>query len=378
VYTEELTSEKNSNNLSSTDLQYMKRALELAKKGKGQVSPGPLVGCVLVGSSGKIVGEGFYLYEGIKHAETIALEEAGDLAKNSTAYITLEPHAHQGRTPPCTDALLRAGVARVVAPIEDPNPKVMGQGFRHLRDSGVQVDTGLMAREAELQNEKYIHFMKTGRPFLHLKLATSLDGKIATHTGESRWITGEASRVAVHGLRHEYDAILIGSGTAIADDPLLTDRSGLKRHKPLCRIVLDRNLKISTDSRLVKSAQETPLTVITSSSADRALIAKLEASGVKVATVYDGNDLGVLLDYLSAQGIQSLLIEGGTSVAGAFLDARLINKVTFFMAPMIIGGELSRGAIGGAGVSSLSDALKLRDITIEHHGEDLEITGYPS
>src|SRR6266498_3646400 len=200
----------------------MSRALGLAAKGIAQVSPGPLVGCVIVDAQGEVAGEGFYVYEKLKHAETYALEQAGARAKGGTAYVSLEPHAHHGRTPPCTDALIQSGVGRVVAPIEDPNPKVSGKGFEHLRAASVDVSVGLLAREAAKLNEKYLHFMRTGRPFVHLKLAESLDGKIATRTGDSRWITGAEARERVHDLRHEYDAVLVGAGTALADDPLLT------------------------------------------------------------------------------------------------------------------------------------------------------------
>src|ERR1044071_1860286 len=199
----------------------MARALDLAVKGVGQVSPGPLVGCVVLSSAGEIVGEGFYIFEEIKHAETVALKLAGERARGGTAYVSLEPHAHHGRTSPCTDALIAAGIKRVVAPVEDLNPKVSGKGFDHLRNAGIEVQVGLLAEEAARLNETYMHFMRTGRPFVHLKLATSLDGKIATRTGDARWITGPESRARAHELRHKYDAILVGIGTASNDDPLL-------------------------------------------------------------------------------------------------------------------------------------------------------------
>ena len=189
--------------------------------------------------AGQIVGEGFYIFEEIKHAETVALEVAGEKARGGTAYVSLEPHAHYGRTPPCTDALIAAGIKRVVAPIEDLNPKVSGKGFGHLRAAGIEVQTGLMRAEAEQINEAYLHNMSTGMPFVHLKLAVSLDGKIATRTRDSRWITGPESRARAHELRHEYDAILVGAGTAETDDPQLSDRSGLARRRPLVRVVLD-------------------------------------------------------------------------------------------------------------------------------------------
>ena len=202
----------------------MKRALDLASQGVGLVSPGPLVGCVIATATGEIVGEGFYRYEELKHAETYALEQAGSRARGATAYVSLEPHAHHGRTPPCTDALINAGLVRVIAPIEDPNPKVSGKGFDHLRSSGIEVSVGLLAREAEVLNEKYLHFKNTGRPFVHLKIGASLDGKIATRTGESRWITGPESRARAHELRHEYDAIVLAPEpcrqTILCDGPL--------------------------------------------------------------------------------------------------------------------------------------------------------------
>src|SRR6185503_1583977 len=222
-----------------TDRRMMMRALDLALKGVGQVSPGPLVGCVVVGATGEIVGEGFYVFEEIKHAETIALDVAGERARGGTAYVSLEPHAHHGRTSPCTDALIAAGIKRVVAPIEDLNPKVSGKGFAHLRAAGIQVETGLMREEAARVNEAYLHYMSTGLPFMHLKLAVTLDGKIATRTGDARWITGPEARTRAHELRHDYDAILVGAGTVNSDDPLLTDRSGLPRRRPLVRVVLD-------------------------------------------------------------------------------------------------------------------------------------------
>ncbi len=357
----------------------MARALKLASKGVGQVSPGPLVGCVIATSEGEIVGEGFYVYEEIKHAETLALEEARVNAKGAIAYVSLEPHAHYGRTAPCTDALLNAGVKRVVAPIEDPNPQVSGKGFEHLRSAGIEVCTGLMAREAERLNEKYLHFMRTGRPFVHLKLATSLDGKVATRTGDSRWITGEESRMRVHGLRHEYDAILVGAGTAIADNPLLTDRSGRPRRRPLTRVVLDEDLRLSPESQLAKTAAEAPVVVFTSANAETSRAGPLESRGVEIVRdESNGRDLLSLLEQLGSRLLQSVLIEGGAGVAGSFLYAGLVNKVTFFIAPMIIGGRTAPNAIGGRGAESLTDAIQLEDVEVVQHGRDLEITGYPA
>ena len=362
---------------SELDRTLMNRALELAANGIGLVSPGPLVGCVIASSAGDVLGEGWYVFEQLKHAETYALDHAGARAKGATAYVSLEPHAHHGRTPPCTDALIKAGIARVVAPIEDPNPKVSGKGFAHLRAAGVHVSVGVLSREAEKLNEKYLQFMRTGRPFVHLKLASSLDGKIATRTGDSRWITGPESRARVHELRHEYDAILIGAGTARVDDPLLTDRSQKKRRKPLVRVVLDEKLTISPDSKLVQTADESPVLIFAgdpgSSSGSDSL-----ARGVElVRDGANGRDLALVLAELGRREIQSVLVEGGANVAGKFLDAGLVDKVSFFIAPRIIGGSDAPTAVGGRGVEKLAEGIELQDIEVTQRGQDVEFTGYP-
>ena len=358
---------------SDIDRRMMIRALELAEKGTAIVSPGPLVGCVIARGE-SIVGEGFYVFEDIKHAETLALEQAGEQAKGATAYVTLEPHSHHGRTPPCSDALIAAGVTRVVAPVEDPNPKVSGRGFAHLREAGIPVDVGLMDLEAARLNEKYFHFMRTGYPFVHLKLAMSLDGKIATRTGDSRWITGERSRARVHELRREHDAILIGAGTVAADDPLLTDRSGKSRRRPLVRVVLDEHVNLPPTSQLASTARETPVLVF-AGSADHGRVEKLEQLGVEVVSS-NSRDLTSVLDELGKRSIQSLLVEGGATVAGKFLDAGLVNKITVFIAPKIIGGCDAPNAVGGRGSESIADALQLSDIEVIDRDGDLEITGY--
>jgi diaminohydroxyphosphoribosylaminopyrimidine deaminase/5-amino-6-(5-phosphoribosylamino)uracil reductase len=336
-----------------TDRRMMARALELAAKGVGQVSPGPLVGCVIVSPVGEIVGEGFYIFEAVKHAETIALDQAGEKARGATAYVSLEPHAHHGRTSPCTDALIAAGIKRVVAPIEDLNPKVSGKGFAHLRAAGIQVETGLMREEAARVNEAYLHFMSTGLPFVHLKLAVSLDGKIATRTGDARWITGPEARARAHELRHDYDAILVGAGTAKTDDPLLTDRSGLPRRRPLVRVVLDNKSRLSPDSQLARTMPEAPVIVI-------------------------GNtDLRAVLKELADKSLQSVLVEGGATVAGEFIDAGLVNKVTFFIAPKVVGGTAAPSAVAGMGVEKMADALELERVNVVQRGKDIEVTGYP-
>ena len=360
------------------DQRFMQQALALAAKGAGQVSPGPLVGCVIVSAAGEIVGEGFYVYEKLKHAETYALEQAGERARGATAYVSLEPHAHHGRTPPCTDALIKTGVSRVISPIEDPNPQVSGKGFAHLRAAGIDVSIGLLAREAQQLNEKYLHFMATGRPFVHLKLAASLDGKIATRTAESQWITGTESRARVHEMRHEYDAILVGAGTALIDDPLLTDRSGRQRRRPLARILLDQRLTIPLNAKLVTTTAEAPLIIFAGKDAETSKLDLLRSSGVEVLSdKAEGRDLFAVLTELGGRAIQSVLVEGGATVAGNLLEAGVVNKVSFFLAPIIIGGRDAPGAIGGAGAKRLADALELHDIEIARHGQDIEVTGYP-
>jgi diaminohydroxyphosphoribosylaminopyrimidine deaminase/5-amino-6-(5-phosphoribosylamino)uracil reductase len=359
------------------DRSLMMRALELAAKGVGQVSPGPLVGCVIASSKGEIFGEGFYAYESLKHAEIYALEQAGARARGATAYVSLEPHAHHGRTPPCTDALIQAGVARVVAPIEDPNPKVSGKGFEHLRSADIEISIGLLAHEAEKLNEKYLHFMRTGRPFVHLKLAASLDGKIATRIGDSRWITGAEARARVHELRHEYDAVLVGAGTALADDPLLTDRSGKPRTRPLVRVLLDERLTISSESKLVSTVKEAPLLIF---SGDSPVSSRTELGSRGVEVVQDaagGRDYLSILENLGRRSLQSVLVEGGASVAGRLLDAGLVNKVSFFLAPIIIGGREAPAAIAGDGAETLADAFELQEVEITQRGRDIEVTGYP-
>ncbi len=362
--------------LTETDRRLMTRAIELAARGLGQVSPGPLVGTVIVDAGGEIVGEGFYVFDQVKHAETIALEQAGDRARGGAAYVSLEPHAHHGRTQPCTDALIKAGIKRVVAPIEDPNPRVSGRGFAHLRKAGVEVCTGLLAEEAARLNEAYIHFMRTGRPFVHLKLAVSLDGKVATRTGDSRWIAGPESRARSHEWRHQYDSILVGSGTAVTDNPLLTDRSGKPRRRPLVRVVLDDRLRLPTCSQLAQTAREAPVLLFTSSGAESAQ--QLGKLGVKIVNSSAGTrDLTAVLDELGKRELQTILLEGGGTVAGAFLDAGLVNKVTFFIAPMIIGGREATIAVGGKGAEKIADAFQLENVQVVQRGRDVEITGYP-
>ncbi len=381
-----------------TDLEFIKQTLQLAAQGKGLVSPNPLVGSVVV-NNGEIIGRGFHRYADLKHAEVWALEEAGDKAKGATIYVNLEPCSHNGngkRTPPCVEAIINAGIKRVVASMVDPNPKVNGRGFEMLRAAGIEVSVGLLEKEAQQLNEKFIKFTRTGLPFVLLKSACSLDGRIATKTGASQWITSEASRAASINLRNDYDAILVGINTVLVDDPMLTDRSGKDRHRPFVRVVLDAGLRIPPTSKLVQSASSHPLIVFTG---DQEILdgmgfpiysewgntfeerqKLLQNNGVQVVRVpVDGAQLKLenILPELAKRSITSLIVEGGAEVAASFVEARVIDKVTMFIAPKIIGGREAKSAIGGEGIDQLSEALELQNLKFAQHGTDIEITGYP-
>ncbi len=349
--------------------------MELASFGIGRVSPSPLVGCVIVAQGGETVGEGSYIYENVTHAEVIALNQAGEKARGGTAYVSLEPHAHTGRTPPCTDALINAGIRRVVCPVEDPNPLVSGKGFQVLRENGIEVVTGILKDEAAKLNEKFCVWHQKARPFVHLKLAMSLDGRISLRNSVSTSLSGKESAARVQDLRHEHDAILVGGNTAFVDNPSLTDRSGKPRRRKLARVVLDNRLRVSTDSTLAQTAKDTP-TIIFSASDDARGIANLEKLGVEVVRL-NARNLFHILNELKTRSLQSVLVEGGSEVAGAFCDAKLVDKLTFIVAPIVIGGSHAPLAIGGNGAHSLDNAMRFRDLEITKHGEDFEFTSYP-
>ncbi|MCS6873598.1 MAG: bifunctional diaminohydroxyphosphoribosylaminopyrimidine deaminase/5-amino-6-(5-phosphoribosylamino)uracil reductase RibD [Pyrinomonadaceae bacterium] len=363
-------------NFSEFDLKMTRRALELAALGVGQVSPNPLVGCVIVDKNGQIVGEGTYIYDNVVHAEVIALEQAGEKARGGTAYISLEPHAHTGRTPPCTDALIKAGIKRVVCPIEDPNPLVSGRGFKVLREHQIEVVTGILAEEAHKLNEKFFVWHRKKRPFVHLKMALSLDGRISLNRTVSTTLSSQISLKRVHELRHEHDAILVGSNTVITDNPLLTDRSGRPRRRPLVRIVLDNRLRIPLNSRIVETAKDFP-TIVFSNSEYEEKIKLLAEKKVKVLQ-QDARNLHKVLKTLYSLQIQSVLVEGGAKIAGAFVDSRLIDKVSFIYSPLIVGRSTAPVAVEGRGADSLETAFRLKNIDVKKLGEDVEITGYPT
>lgn len=352
-----------------------RRALELASFGVGLVSPSPLVGCVIVAENGEIVGEGTYIYENVTHAEVLALGQAKERARGATAYVSLEPHAHQGRTKPCTDALIEAGIRRVVCPIEDPNPLVSGKGFAQLRASEIEVTAGILRGEAARLNEKFCVWHQKQRPFVHLKMAMSLDGRISLNKNVSTRLSGAESSARVQSLRHEYDAILVGGNTASVDDPSLTDRSAKPRRRKLARVVLDNRLRIALDSVLVKTAADAP-TIVFSDSSDEEKIRQLENAGVEVVRL-NARNLPHVLNELKTRQLQSVLVEGGAEIAGAFLDAKIIDKLTFIVAPLVIGGHDAPLAIGGSGANSLENTLHLKDLEVTKHGNDYEFTGYP-
>jgi diaminohydroxyphosphoribosylaminopyrimidine deaminase / 5-amino-6-(5-phosphoribosylamino)uracil reductase len=361
-----------------TDIRHTARALELASRGIGLVSPNPLVGCVIVSENGEVAGEGSYFKDEVTHAEVAALNQAGARARGGTAYVSLEPHDHHGKTPPCTEALINAGIARVVCPIEDPNPLVSGKGFEHLRSAGIDVTTGVLAAAATKLNEKFITWHKKGRPFVHLKLAMSLDGRISLRNSVSTALSGDAARGRVQAIRHEHDAILVGSNTAYIDNPSLTDRSGKPRRRPLARIVLDNRLRLPLDSTLATTTSEAP-TIVFTNCIDPEPVARLQEKGVEVVPIEGGaRNIRAVVKELMKREIQSVLVEGGTEVAGACIDARIVDKITFICSPIIIGGKEAPVAIGGKGASELSDALRLTDIEVTRHGDDIEITGYPA
>ena len=362
------------------DGRFMRHALDLARRGRALASPNPMVGAVLV-RDGQIVGEGFHRYAEMKHAETWALEQAGAASKGSTLFVTLEPCSHQGRTAPCTGQLIAADVSRVVAAMKDPNPLVAGTGLGILREAGIVVETGSCEAEALKLNEAYCKFIQTRVPFVTLKAGMTLDGKIAQADGRSRWITQEASRQRVQQLRFESDAILTGIGTVLADNPLLTDRTGLQRRRPLLRVVVDTWLRLSPDSTLVRSRAEGDILVFCSEQRDTARQQQLEACGVEVMpmTTTGGKvDLSAALTELGQRDITSVVIEAGPTLNFEALRSECVDKLLCFIAPRILGGHSPLPLVGGKGFVRLDRSLHLRFASTEQIGDDLLVEAYVS
>ncbi|MBO8168359.1 MAG: bifunctional diaminohydroxyphosphoribosylaminopyrimidine deaminase/5-amino-6-(5-phosphoribosylamino)uracil reductase RibD [Thermoanaerobacteraceae bacterium] len=356
------------------DIKYMQRALELAKEAEGWTSPNPLVGAVIV-QDGKIVGEGYHQRAGTPHAEVHALRQAGEKARGATVYVTLEPCSHYGRTPPCAKALVEAGVRRVVVAMEDPNPLVAGRGIELLREAGIEVTVGLMEEEAKALNRPFLKYITTKKPLVAAKMAVSLDGKIATKSGSSRWITGEQARLAGRYLRHKYDAILVGIGTVLADNPRLTTRlEGIKTKNPL-RIILDSRLRLPLDSHVCDTSQADTW-VVTTEDCNRDKKARLEAAGIRVIVQQTRGkvDLEQLLAELGKQEITGVLVEGGAGVHGSFFDKDLVDVVHLYLAPKVIGGDQAPGPVAGVGVEQVAQARRFKMVDVRRYGEDLGIT----
>ncbi len=355
------------------DENYMHEAIWLAKNAKGRTSPNPMVGAIIV-KDGRIVGQGWHRMAGTEHAEVHALNMAGDFAKGSTVYVSLEPCAHYGRTGPCAEALVKAGVSRVVIAMEDPNPKVSGKGIKILRDAGIEVSTGVLKEEAEKLNEVFLKWIQTGIPYVALKTAMTLDGKIATVTGESQWITNEGSRLKCHELRDVYDGILVGIGTVLADNPSLTTR--IPYGKNPTRIVLDSSCRIPLDAKMLQDG-EAPVIIAVTENADAERIKAVEAAGAKVIFAGSGPhvDLKLLLKKLGEMEICSLYVEGGSEVDFSFLEQGLVDRVYAFIAPIIVGGTDAKTPVGGKGFAHLKDAVRLRDIEYSTCSGDLLVTG---
>ena len=375
-----------------TDETFLRRALDLARKGVGLTSPNPCVGAVIVDGSGAVVGEGLHTYEGIKHAEILALERAGERARGATLYINLEPCSHVGRTGPCADALIAAGIKRVVACMEDPNPAVSGKGFERLRAAGIAVTSGILEEEARTLNEWFAKYIRQHTPLITLKAAMTLDGKIAPPADESHnptalgadgatggWITSDAARTHVHELRHQHDAIMAGVGTLIADDPLLTDRSGRARRRPLLRVILDSRLRLPLHSRIVQTANNDVLVLCSFAEEKRKL--QLQQHGIRVQQIPVGGpegrpDLAAVARWLGEMAITSVLIEGGAMVNWAALASGIVDKVFLYYAPKILAGTGSVPFAHGEGFARISDAAYVRSIKLYRFGEDFAVEGY--
>ena len=360
-----------------TDRTHLSRAVELAQRGAGRVSPNPVVGAVVV-RDGVVVGEGWHDELGGPHAEVNALNAAGAEAEGATLYVSLEPCCHHGRTPPCTDAILAAGIARVVVASDDPTEKASGRGLGILRDEGIEVDVadGDLAARARLLNQAFRKHSRTGRPWILFKSAMSLDGKVATPTGDSKWISSEASREMAHRWRAAVDAVVVGIGTALADDPQLTARVDGVVRQPR-RVVFDSEARLPLDSKLVQAAPDVPLTVVVSRAAPRAATDGLEMAGAEVLVATGENEQARVrsaLAQLGASGITAILLEGGPHLAGAFLDAGEIDEVRLFLAPLLLGGRTARDPLEGQGAETISEALRALTLECERVGDDVLVS----
>jgi diaminohydroxyphosphoribosylaminopyrimidine deaminase/5-amino-6-(5-phosphoribosylamino)uracil reductase len=361
-----------------SDHQHLARAIELAERGRGHVSPNPLVGAVLANVEG-VLGEGFHRAVGSAHAEVEAIRAAaGREISDATLYISLEPCCHHGRTPPCTEAILEAGIGRVVVASDDPSEHASGRGLGILRDEGVEVvlDGGELAERARLLNQPFRKYARTGRPWILFKSAMTLDGKVATRSGDSKWISGEASRRRAHHWRAEFDAVAVGIGTALADDPLLTARVEGAWRQPR-RVVFDSLGRLPLTAQLVRDARRVPLTVVVSRAAPRTATDALRTHGADVIVATGENEPARVcsaLDQLGAVGVSSMLLEGGPRLAGAFFDAGEVDEIRLFLAPVVLGGRTARDPLEGEGAELIADAVRALTLSCERVGEDLLIS----
>ncbi len=371
-----------------TDERFLRRALDLARNGIGLTSPNPCVGAVIVDERGNIAGEGFHTYEGVKHAEVLAIEHAGERAQRGTLYLNLEPCSHEGRTGPCAEAVIAAGIRRVVACMQDPNPAVCGQGFDKLKAAGIAVKSGIFEDEAQTLNESFAKYIRHHEPLVTLKAAMTLDGKIAPPPAEKAasisgptggWITSNEARAHVHELRHQHDGIMVGVGTIIADDPLLTDRSHRARRRPFLRVIVDSRLRLPLDSRVVKTAQNDVLVLC--SFAEEKKKQQLLDRGIRVEQIAtmtaDGRpDMAGISRRMGELEVISLLIEGGAMINWAALASGIVDKVFLYYAPKILAGTGSVPFAAGYGFRHMSDAAYVKSIKLHRFGEDFAVEGY--
>jgi len=354
---------------------WMRRALHLAEKGRGRTSPNPMVGAVLV-KRGNVVGEGYHARAGEPHAEIVAIKNAGEKAKGATLYLNLEPCTHYGKTPPCAPAVIEAGVRKVVIGIEDPNPLVKGRGVARLKQAGLDVKVGILEKECHRLNEAFCKYIVQHEPFIILKMAATLDGKLATRNGESQWITGETSRRFVHRLRDQVDGVVVGIGTVLKDDPMLTAR--IRGGRNPYRIVFDSRLRIPENAKVVDLSPSKTI-VATTEMASRDKIERLRKKGVQIL-ISDSKsgkvDLKASLLKLGEMGMMSLLVEGGSQINGSFLDQGLIDKIFLFLSPRLIGDPLAPGIFSGEGVLHLRETFSITELRTRRMGEDILIEGY--
>ncbi len=368
-----------SENLDKTDSRFMREALREARKGLGRTSPNPAVGAVVV-KNGQIIARGYHKKAGLPHAEVEALKKLGGNAPGCTIYITLEPCNHHGRTPPCSEAVLKSGISRVVVGMKDPNPDVLGGGCEFLKKNGIEVKTGVLETECRYLNEAFLKYVLTRRPFVIAKSAITLDGWTGTATGHSKWITNEKSRQFAHRLRDQVDAVMVGVGTVLADDPQLTTRIKHGRGRDPLRIVLDTHLKTPVDAKIVNHDSSASTLIVVGADVLPEALERYSNKGVLplACPTRDGRiDLPALMDILSKKSVTSLLVEGGSSVMGALLRERLVDKYYIFEAPKILGGDDGIPMVAGKGPKKMDQSLILKNVQVKRFGEDILVVGYP-